>query len=161
MSTVIPAESLPRVNRYAVMLCDWNVNQGSANGVLTERELVHYIDTLQDEYSSRDAIGESTQFVSDRIADCERMLEDMRAAGVDGLDYLPPQVRDADLSPELRARAVEILKVDGSNNGGNITRNMLAKARARYSGSARTPGSSQNLQRALDEIKKLGAALDL
>lgn len=159
MSTVIPAESVPIASRYACMKRDFGHDgPGAGDGVLTIRELDDYIDNLEDELSRLRANGRSTRLVDVDLEDSRALRAAMLDKGADGLDYLPPQIRDANLPPNLQRRAAEVLFNDNSDR---ITRTMITKMKRLYSGSSRSPGSLRNASSAVGELDDLANRLGL
>jgi len=132
------------------------------NGVLTRDELEGYIQAQYEERNRLVAAHGSTRSVDTRLRDAEEMLQDMKEAGVDGLNYLPEEVLAADLRPELQARVVEMLWKDDENKALRITQPVLDAARARYMNiEARSMLELNSRDRALAEIKEIANALGL
>ncbi|MEQ8276716.1 MAG: hypothetical protein RMA76_27020 [Deltaproteobacteria bacterium] len=161
MSTVIPVETFPRVVRSEVMDLDAEAGTPPPDGVLTRAELQRHVERLHDKYDRGGDRNTSPQMLELNIRTAERILEDMVAVGADGLDYLPPQVRDANLPDNLKYRAIEILVHDDKRRTGQITRSLISKAKRRYTGSGRTVGTSNNEAEAIREITQLAKALHL
>lgn len=161
MSNVIPVETFPRVVRSEVMDLDAEAGTPPPDGVLTKAELARHVERLNDRFDQDSARGVSTQMLSLNLRTAERILEDMEAQGADGLDYLPQQVRDANLPTNLKLRAIEILMHDDKRRTGTITRALLSKAKKRYTGSGRTVGTLSNQGDAHREIEALSKALGL
>lgn len=163
MPHIIPADNLPRSSRYAAMSKDIGHNAPTrANGVLTRDELEGYIQTQYEERNRIIAGRGSTVAVDTRLRDAEEMLQDMLAANVDGLNYLPPEVLDANLRPELMHRVVEMLWKDDEDRALRITQPVLDSARARYMNmEARSMVELNSKDRALAEIDEIARTLGL
>lgn len=160
---IVPADHLPRSSRYGAMIKDVG-HKGAArgNGVLTRDELEAYISAQHDERNRLVQNHASTRGVDTRIRDAEEMLQDMLAANVDGLNYLPEDVAAANLRPELNARVVEMLWKDDEDKAQRITQGVLDRARARYMNiEARSMLELNSKDRALAEIKEIAHALGL
>ena len=117
---------------------------------------------MEDAEEAELAAHGSTRSVDTRLRDAEEMLQDMREAGVDGLNYLPPEVVQANFRPELVARVVEMLWKDDEDRALRITQPVLDAARARYMNiEARSMLELNSRDRALTEIKEIANALGL
>ena len=144
------------------MLRDCQDGLAPGDGVLTQGELTRYIDRLERERDQLVATRSSTRTVDIRIRDSEAMLEDMLAAGVDGLSYLPDEIQALELRPELNARVVELLMKDDEGRGGHVTQAVLDRARGRYMNiEARSMIELNSRQRALDDFREIARALGL
>ncbi|GEM_PF-3057172 len=160
---IVPADHLPRCSRYAAMIRDVghnNVTRG--NGILTRTELESYIEHQYEERNRLIANQGSTRGVDVRLRDSEQMLNDMLEAGVDGLSYLPDEIQEQQLRPELANRVVEMLMKDDENRSLRITQPILDRARGRYMNiEARSMVELNSRDRALSEIKEIAQALGL
>jgi hypothetical protein len=130
---IVGADELARWNQYAAMLRDYHHDgPNKADGVLMRDELESYIDKQRREREGLVRKRESTLALDNRLRESYQMLSDMVAAGVDGLSYLPEDVEALDLPQHLVRRVSEMLMTDDRDSVGEITQEVLDRARVRY-----------------------------
>lgn len=130
--------------------------QARGNGVLTQGELESYIDKLHAERHQLLAAHSDTRPVDSRLRDSERMLEDMRAGGFDGLSYLPDEVMGPDFPADLIPRVVEVLVKDDLEKAGRVTQAVVDRARQRYMHlEGRSMPELNSRQRGLEDLDRI------
>lgn len=154
---------LPQWSPYAVMMRDVRHHgaQG-ADGVLMQGELENYIQLLRGERDEVIKNHGNPRALDIRLQDSERMLDDMRRVGADGLSYLPDAVEEKGFDPALVNRIVEMLVIDDQDRRAEINQPLIDKARARYlQMHPRSGAELASQKRALDEIGAIAHAFDL
>ena len=160
---IVPADQLPRWSRYSAMLRDvGHDGHTRGDGVLTRPELESYIDKLYTERNRLLAAHSDTRPVDTRLKDSERMLEDMRQGGYDGLSYLPDEVSGPDFPRDLVPRVVEVLYKDDEEKTGRLTQGVIDRARQRYMAlEGRSMPELNSRQRGLEDLDRLARYLGL
>ena len=121
---------------------DWEVRGPvSVDGYGTAQMLREYIEKMQAERARRLNRGLDATYVDSELGRARRMIDAMKARGVDRVDYLDENLKE--LPSSLRRIACEILNLDdpdtSSATKGAITQRMLDNARSRYLSDGRKP----------------------
>lgn len=160
---ILPAESLAAWSRYAVMSRDCtHEGLGRGDGILTQDELRSHIEKLTRDRYEAVARREGAGALTESLSDSRQMLRDMEVAGVEGLNYLPDEIKELELPGHLVRRAVELLMRDDVHAIGEIDQDVIDRARARYF-DMRGMGINieQSRNQALHEISQLAEKLGL
>jgi hypothetical protein len=160
---IIPADSLPRWSRFAAMIRDCgHEGLGRADGVLRLDELKGYVENLQRDRVERVRNRENTSDIDLRLRESSQLCADMQAKGVEGVSYLPEEILALDLGPALNRRCVELLMMDDDLKLGQVSQDVVDRARARYHGmDTRSVHLLEVKRQALDDLDALATELGL